>query len=671
MMIKTIQTLVLNILLFIISQNAYATNYYISTKGNDQYSGTSVAKPWKSIQRLNKQILKPGDMVLFKKGESFFGEISIKQSGNTSKMIYFSSYGKGEKPIISGAISLNMAKNGDGSILESIVHQEVKSVFQSGKLKTLARFPNTGFLFMQGGVGDSVTFIDSSLNRPNGYWVNSNVRFRTWDWEIRTSKVKSYDGRKIIIEEPSTNKLEKGWGYYFDNKFDLLDSVGEWYYDNKTRKFYFYSGNQTQIKLHLVVKNIGINVERNVHDIQISDLKIQQFFLNGIVLNGNNSHVKLMNNEISNIDNTGILMNEVAKNCDVINNEIFNINGRGIFALEPENTLISKNFVHHIGLIMGYGLSGVNGMIGITIANNEVAKFEKSHIAINNNISFNKVDSVGYVGIRMDGAYSKLNNNVVSSALLNLSDGAAIYSWALTKYYSHDNQFLNNIVTDISGSNYGTPSGPKPIANGIYVDNRIYNCLVEGNTIANVTGAAIHINSDSYDNKINKNLVYNAQSALSIAEWIKPSTTFNNVFTNSTVVLTDEDSRGIMLVNWLLPSVKELGSFDNNMYFSLDGDSLMKEYYDKPVESKKVRIEKSYNLQELRNSYGFEKMGSFVNLKGFVTKNKLKPKLYYNTDSSPKHWLFKSGSSVYNLNKEKINDLVLNAFESSVLLETE
>ena len=84
--------------------------YYVSTQGNDENDG-SIDKPWKSIQKANKAMandandgfLLPGDKILFKTGEQFEGNLLINRSGTTEKPIEVSSYGLGEKPIISGS----------------------------------------------------------------------------------------------------------------------------------------------------------------------------------------------------------------------------------------------------------------------------------------------------------------------------------------------------------------------------------------------------------------------------------------------------------------------------------------------------------------------------------------------------------------------------------------
>ncbi|GEM_PF-4908669 len=83
--------------------NAQTTYYVSNSEGNDNNSGTSEATPFKTIDKVNQLSLKPGDKVLFKKGDTWIGTgIKIKNTNGTqNNRIVFGSYGSGEKPIIS------------------------------------------------------------------------------------------------------------------------------------------------------------------------------------------------------------------------------------------------------------------------------------------------------------------------------------------------------------------------------------------------------------------------------------------------------------------------------------------------------------------------------------------------------------------------------------------
>ncbi len=77
--------------------------YYISLDGDDAHSGTSRAKAWQSIERVNRQDFAPGDRVLFRGGDTFKGTLSFtwEDAGTPSSSLFISSYGSG-RAIIDG-----------------------------------------------------------------------------------------------------------------------------------------------------------------------------------------------------------------------------------------------------------------------------------------------------------------------------------------------------------------------------------------------------------------------------------------------------------------------------------------------------------------------------------------------------------------------------------------
>src|SRR4051812_4937148 len=88
--------------------SAWATNYYFSTMAGDDARTAVQAQnqntPWKSIDKLNSYFtnLQPGDSVLFKRGETFYGSITVNKSGTAAAPIVISAYGTGTSPMITG-----------------------------------------------------------------------------------------------------------------------------------------------------------------------------------------------------------------------------------------------------------------------------------------------------------------------------------------------------------------------------------------------------------------------------------------------------------------------------------------------------------------------------------------------------------------------------------------
>lgn len=71
--------------------------YYVSQEGDDNNNGLSEENAWKSIDRVNVTGYKPGDIVLFRRGDVFRGKIK------GSEGVTYSAYGSGAKPVINGS----------------------------------------------------------------------------------------------------------------------------------------------------------------------------------------------------------------------------------------------------------------------------------------------------------------------------------------------------------------------------------------------------------------------------------------------------------------------------------------------------------------------------------------------------------------------------------------
>ncbi|HZU57389.1 MAG TPA: right-handed parallel beta-helix repeat-containing protein, partial [Actinocrinis sp.] len=76
------------------------TTFYVSPDGRDSNPGTSPARPWRTVARVDRAELIPGDVVLFQGGKSFSDRTLMpgqgsKVSGAFGRPIVFGSYGSG------------------------------------------------------------------------------------------------------------------------------------------------------------------------------------------------------------------------------------------------------------------------------------------------------------------------------------------------------------------------------------------------------------------------------------------------------------------------------------------------------------------------------------------------------------------------------------------------
>ena len=83
-----------------IARSAAADDYFVAASGSDANAGTAVA-PWQTLARASSAILRPGDRVLLRGGDSFPGTLSLDASdaGTAAAPIVIGSYGTGRATI--------------------------------------------------------------------------------------------------------------------------------------------------------------------------------------------------------------------------------------------------------------------------------------------------------------------------------------------------------------------------------------------------------------------------------------------------------------------------------------------------------------------------------------------------------------------------------------------
>ncbi|MCK5370519.1 MAG: hypothetical protein KAQ62_18280, partial [Cyclobacteriaceae bacterium] len=74
--------------------------YVDANNGSDANSGNSPESAWAGLENVNETIFHPGDIILFKAGTSYKGQLVLNGSGNKNHPVIIDKYGKGNKPMI-------------------------------------------------------------------------------------------------------------------------------------------------------------------------------------------------------------------------------------------------------------------------------------------------------------------------------------------------------------------------------------------------------------------------------------------------------------------------------------------------------------------------------------------------------------------------------------------
>lgn len=103
---------------------AVAETYHIDgNTGDDSHDGTSPAKAWRSLDRVNRQLFKPGDRILFRSGTSYQGQLRPQGSGTEGNPVRIDRFGDGPLPRIDGEGQVR-----DAVLLRNIAFWEVQNL---------------------------------------------------------------------------------------------------------------------------------------------------------------------------------------------------------------------------------------------------------------------------------------------------------------------------------------------------------------------------------------------------------------------------------------------------------------------------------------------------------------------------------------------------------------
>jgi len=72
--------------------------------GDDASDGLAASRAWRTLAKVNAAALRPGDAVLFRRGEAWRGQL-VPQSGDETGCITYGAYGDGAKPLLLGSVS--------------------------------------------------------------------------------------------------------------------------------------------------------------------------------------------------------------------------------------------------------------------------------------------------------------------------------------------------------------------------------------------------------------------------------------------------------------------------------------------------------------------------------------------------------------------------------------
>ncbi|MFO1478038.1 MAG: right-handed parallel beta-helix repeat-containing protein [Verrucomicrobiota bacterium] len=543
-----------------------AASYYVAANGSDTNNGTSIDTPLQSLAKAGSLPLNPGDVVLFRRGDVFRGQLNLARSGSAGNPIVLGAYGTGNPPVLTGTVPVSNWTNIGGNFWRAALPgaaSQVTGLYSNGAALPLGRWPNLsdtngGYLTIDSAAGQTQLVSSALSAAPTPNWTGAEVVCRTMQWVLDRATVTSQSGNSLnlFFLYSSIYPIQPGWGFFVQNHVATLDQPGEWCYDNSTHQLALLSvsdpnsflveatqagtvvnlaspGGISQVLLQNLEITGGLHTglyAHNATNLVLAGLRIINAGENGVVIDGSGAGVTITNCVFQHINNNAITMT-------------------GYY---PGYAICGCSFTD-IGACAGRGLGGDNQMFAL---------WQWSGSALpgaNSVIAGNVADGLGYTAFFFSQSNLIIETNVVSNYAFVKDDGGAIYTWNDWNPQPFTNQVIrSNIVYNALGATNGAVNYYRG-ANGIYMDGHALNAVITGNTVFNCTGHGLLLNNDASNITVTANTVFSNGNQIFLNPRNHGDTITGNYFVcgnadqTAALVLNDTadlDGYGLIDTNW-------------------------------------------------------------------------------------------------------------------------
>lgn len=597
-----------SIFLIICLKGHTTTYYFSSSSGLDSRSIHQVqnsATPWQSIEKLNSiaHTFKPGDSILFKSDDTFYGTLTLLRSGTPKAPIYFGNYGEGKKPILTGLISIS---SWISSKRENVYEANVSDLNNlisilsiDGDLQPMGRFPNekannSGYITIQSSENGNLI---GNLPQSSIVYNGGEIVIRKNNWILDRHLITSNSGKSISYDTSGGNKTPlKGYGFFIQNHISTLDEHGEWFFDHENKKLYiYYLGNPSSGNIKISTINNLINIHNSASYLSFQNLSIEGSNDNLINIYGS---TKLLF-ENCNLEYIGknAINSSLSKTLIIKNSTIKNALNGGIFlGWRDEGMIFQNNNFENIFNFAGMGQNGE--MQGQAIYMSETS--------LNALIETNRFKKCGYNVINFNGNNVTVKNNLIDTFCFIKDDGAGIYTFtgsANTEF--RNRKIFGNIIINGLGAASGTKKNDPlelPAVEGIYLDENASGVEITGNTIFNVKSKGIFLNH-ARNSIITNNKVINTGYSIYIAN-DKSNGLVENIEVSNNVLFALNDMQLHFSIRSRSEDLSLIGSFNHNIFITPKNTS-------KTIYVQTPTLNERITLLTWKTTYGMDQNSSF------------------------------------------------------------
>jgi len=408
-------------------------DYYVSTNGNDHWSGTlaepnsektdgpflTIARAQKAVRELKAKVYLPKEapiekrwigsphplgrgrdiLVYIRRGNYALkhpltfgpedGGERVETNLPTGAFEYhklkdhFVTYANypGEKPIITGEVAiLNWKKSGNVWIAP-LEADTAAMLVVNGKKQTLARTPNAGYFFPP-----AISKTTSELYFDQGQiksWkeMEGNRVIMLLRWHTGINSISNVDEKNRIVtfKTPQEGVVIVPPRYYIENVKALLDTSGEWFFDKKQKEISYIPadgiGDPNLAKTGVAILNQLVDVqgtlEKPVRNLRFYGLAFEGTTAGNSAVSFRFAHgCEMVGGEIQSCDGTGISIREGCYQTRILNNKFETIDDGAISVIGSANPGNGKEIIRETTI--SYNNISDCGGINI-IANNTLA----------------------------------------------------------------------------------------------------------------------------------------------------------------------------------------------------------------------------------------------------------------------------------------------------------
>ena len=473
--------------------SAHQSAIYVSPTGKDIYPGTK-DKPVNSLKyALSLSRTEHVKIIVLRKGNYYNVGVALtlQDAGLT-----ITNYKK-EKAILYGGILINRFSQ-EGKFLVADLPQNsldwnIRMILVNGKIAERSRLPESGYYTMKNVWTGKVLPLSSerwsrkptneeltSLQyKPDDYdaWKAEllNAELSTiHEWTESYFGIESVDSlsNNLKLSEPDVVPLGTNghYNYAIWNTKKGVAHPGQWYWEKKGNKIYYYP------KADESVKEIMVAGNRNIITISKG---VKNIFIKGLIFSMGSNTLQNEHFCCENID--AAIDARQTQNFHLDNVSIVNTQGNGIY-VTGRDIFISNLGIDHCG---GTGIYFLGNNVHITNSKFEhlgvVFKSATAIYGYGKHVSIDNcaIADTPYSGISLACDSSQISNCSVKQYMTVLQDGGAIYSSA-HKFVKITNNYIEGIYN-------------RGLAMGIYFDARSEHCEARNNVVVN-SGIPVHSN---------------------------------------------------------------------------------------------------------------------------------------------------------------------------------